>query len=164
MQRSDREVGREDGLDRWGEWIGGEVRWVCGSDVCGSEVRWVCGRSTGSEKLTVSLCLARWSDWLDRWSTGWAGSGVLVWIGVSLSSHSPWVYGVWLGDHLAELDVTEKVDRCRWLDQRECFLSFSRSLAGLELSFFLWLSLSFAWPRNDLKWKWECKIISGSKE
>ena len=169
MQRSDREVGREDGLDRWGEWIGGEVSvWIGGVK-----------RSTGSGKLTVSLCLARWSDWLDRWLTGWAGSGALVWIGVSLSSHSPWVCVICLGDRTTMRDRWSsgwaRRDR-REVAGSEGVLSFFLSLVGwiralilslalsLSFAFFLSLSLSFAWPENGLKWKWKCKIIFGSKE
>jgi len=37
----------------------------------------------------------------------WVEGEVSVWrIGVSLSCHSPWVCGVWRGNHLAELDLT----------------------------------------------------------
>ena len=158
-----------------GMWIG----LVCGSKVFGSEVRWgvwIGGvkRSTGEGKLTVSLCLARWSDWLDRWSTGWAqrdpewaGSSAFVWIGVSLwlSSHSPWVCIVWLGDQTTMRD--------RWSTgwaRRDPMWAGSVSVAGSEgvagwaLFLSLALSLFYAWPGNDLKWKWKCKIITGSKE
>ena len=109
MQRSEQEVGQEDGLDQWGEWIGGEVSvwirrvWVGGECVDGEPVSenspWVCVWLSDRSGWTGDrLGLRR----LARWSSGWA----------------------WRD--------RREVDRCRWLDQSS--RSFSRSLAGLELS------------------------------
>ena len=170
MQRSD----REDGLDRWGEWIGGE--WVCGSNVCGSEVRWVCGGQPVPENSPwVCVWLDNQSGWtgdrlaeLDR--VRWSGS-VWVW---ALTHHGSAAFGsviVWLSSAWpawgrsvsmvgSEVWSAFFLSLARWLDRR--LLSFFLSLS-VSFAFFLSLSLSFAWPRNDLKWKWECKIISGSK-
>ena len=48
-----------------------------------------------------------------------------------------------------------------------CALSLSLSLCCCAFwalsAFFLSLSLCIAWPGNELKWKWKCKFISGSK-
>ena len=142
MQRSDREVGREDGLDRWGE---------CVDRTCVGR-RWgecVDGQSVPENSPWV--CLARWLEWLDRWLTGWAGLSALVWIGVSLSSHSPWVCGIWRGDHLAELGMTgvRLIDIGGWIRALvlsltrlldRSFGSFFHSLAGSKGAF--WFSLS----------------------
>ena len=113
-------------VDRTCVWIGGGVRWgevrwgvwiglVCGSEVGWGEVRWGEGRwgvwiggvkrSTGEGKLTMGLCLARWSNYRDG------------------------------EDRMAELGVTRsELDRCEWLDRCECsgwalfFLLLSLSL------------------------------------
>ena len=101
-------------VDRTCVWIGGGVRWgeVCGSDLCvdrrwgevrWGEVRWgvwIGGvkRSTGEGKLTMGLCLARWSNYRDG------------------------------EDRMAELGVTRsELDRCEWL-MAELFLSLALSL------------------------------------
>ena len=53
-----------------------------------------------------------------------------------------------------------------WCDRQRSlfFLSLSLSPIWAFSSLSLSLSLSLALSGNDLKWKWECKIISGSKE
>ena len=113
-----------------GEVSGSEVRWVCGSDVCGLEVRWVCGWWTGFGKLTVSLCLARWSEWLNRDRLAeldrvhWVGS-VWVW---ALTHRGFAAFGVVI----------------IWLSSAWPAWGRSVSVAGSELSFFLSLSLCFA--------------------
>ena len=160
MQRSDREVGREDGLDRWGEWIGGEVSVWIGRVWVGGEVSvWTVNRFRKTHREFVFGSVI-----------GLAGP-VIDWLS--------WIGCVGLDRCEFELSLTVGLRRlARWSDYREGSvivwlssawggsMSVARSEGVLGWALFLSLALSLfcVWPGNDLKWKWKCKIISGSKE
>ena len=180
MQRLD----REDGLDRWGECV--DRRWgeCVDSQPVPENSPWVCvwlgDRSGWTGDRLAELARVRWSGSMWVWALTHRGSAafgaVIVWLssawpawGRSMSMAGSelsfflslvcWIgaLGGWIGALVLSLT--------RWLGRRvhsgSCSLYVVLSLA--LSAFFLSLSLCFAWPRNDLKWKWECKIISGSK-
>ena len=80
MQRSDREVGREDGLDRWGECVDGQPvpensPWVC---------VWLGDQSGWTGDRLAELDRVRWSGSVWVWALTHNGSAafgaVIVWL------------------------------------------------------------------------------------
>ena len=140
-------------LDRV-RWFGSVWVWAlthCGSAAFGAVIVWLSsawGRSmlvAGSE-LSFFLSLVCWIGALG----GWIRALVL-----SLTR--------WLGRRVRSGSRSLCVVLSLALSAFFLSLSVCCSLFWAFSAFFLSLSLCFAWPGNELKWKWECKIISGSK-
>ena len=174
MQRSDREVGREDGLDRWGECVDRSCvgrRW--GECVDGQPVPenspWVCvwlgDRSGWTDDRLAELDRVRWSGSVWIWALTHRGSAafgaVIVWLSsawpawgrsMSVAGSELWFFlslVYWIG----ALDGWIRalvLSLTRWLGRRVC--SGSRFLCvvlSLALSaFFLSLSLCCSFSRS----------------
>ena len=154
MQRSD----REDGLDRWGECVDRTCvgrRW--GECVDGEPVPenspWVCvwlsDRSGWTGDRLAELDRVRWSGSVWVWALTHHGSAAFGTVIVWLSLAWP-VWGRSVSVARSELSFFLSLSLC-------CCAFWALS------AFFLSLSQCIAWPGNELKWKWECKFISGLK-
>ena len=146
MQRSDREVGREDGLDRWGECVDRTCvgrRW--GECVDGQPVPenspWVCvwlgDRSGWTGDRLAELDRVRWSRLMWVWALTHRGSAAFGAVIVWLNSASP-AWGRSMSVARSEqwvLSLTCLLDwSSRWLDRSS---RWELSVAGSEVWFFL---------------------------